>query len=159
MQNDIQFHWKSIALAKSVEFFWQPVCVHKYSKDAAQLTNLKTINRVTMIDALRLTDVILQQNNFYEGPMAYVKEWHALVRHLLTWMGEHKVPQQCKPLYNHRAADLRREIDGDGKKKGFLPEVAGPAYRAVEGTCAVKRYTEADLLLRSKGTVHRRGRG
>mmetsp|Transcript_56180 Transcript_56180/g.154922 ORF Transcript_56180/g.154922 Transcript_56180/m.154922 type:complete len:262 (-) Transcript_56180:219-1004(-) len=68
--NDIQYHWLTIACAKSVSFMPidSPVVHHNYYKSRAQITSSRTPQRIQVIDAVLQTHRRLAAIGFYQGP-------------------------------------------------------------------------------------------
>jgi hypothetical protein len=89
VQNDLQFHWTSIAAAQNIKFYNQPVCTHrKFDLDVKkQLTNIAGPVRMSILDALGMTQRALALQgafNFEEGGQvfnAYVK----FFGHITKW--------------------------------------------------------------------------
>ena len=57
VQNDVQFHWTSIAAAQNIQFYNYPICTHrKFDLDVRnQLTQVQSTGRMGMLDALGMT--------------------------------------------------------------------------------------------------------
>ena len=172
VHNDVQYHWTSIAsvAAQSIAFFDRPVCLHRKNPQMKQITNIATRDRLAVVDAVRLTDLMLQRCgrcHFYsdDGNAQFVGIWAEFVKNLVSWATK-LVPKACKPLYSLRKAvllDQLRNISpkkgasrsrGNSiyKKKGIAPEEAHPnsrtaKRRVAQAKCPIRTYTEADLPL------------
>lgn len=145
VHNDVQFHWHSIAVAKSVVFFDKPVCLHRKNPSMKQITNIATKDRVALVDALRLTDLMLQRCGFYDGPASaqFVQVLIDFIKHLVQW-AKKLVPEECKDLYGLRTRALLAQLKKAKERKGIAPEEDFSKSSALSA-CPIKVFTVADL--------------
>jgi hypothetical protein len=146
VHNDVQYHWHSIAVAKSVDFFHTPVCLHRKNPSMKQITNIATKDRVAVVDALRLTDLMLQRCGFYDGSAAskqFVPVWIEFIKHLVQW-AKKLVPEECNDLYGLRMHALLKQLKKARQRKGIAPEELFSRTSAASA-CPIKVFTMADL--------------
>jgi len=68
VQNDVQFHWTSIAAAQNIHLHDRPICTHRIfdSNVRKQLTRVQSSSRMSMLDALGMTQRALAQQGAFE---------------------------------------------------------------------------------------------
>jgi hypothetical protein len=71
VQNDVQFHWTSIAAAQNMQFYNQSTCIctHRLfdSNVRTQLTQVHSSSRLSMMDALGMTQRALAQQGAFDS--------------------------------------------------------------------------------------------
>jgi hypothetical protein len=149
VHNDVQFHWLSIARARSIEFFHKPVCLHRKNPTMHQITNIASKDRLAVVDALRLTDLMLQRCKCFFSHEELRPLWSAFAKKLLQW-AKNLVPKECKALYRLRSTALLDQLQAVEGTGGMDAEEAHPDYESAEridaeAKCNIRTYSEHDL--------------
>mmetsp|Transcript_56183 Transcript_56183/g.154930 ORF Transcript_56183/g.154930 Transcript_56183/m.154930 type:complete len:218 (-) Transcript_56183:439-1092(-) len=110
--NDIQYHWLTIACAKSVSFMPidSPVVHHNYYKSRAQITSSRTPQRIQVIDAVLQTHRRLVRHGGWGGPnLGSRGNTHSrLTVHVCTHAGRNRfLPRTRLRLRRRRRRRLR----------------------------------------------------
>lgn len=105
VQNDVQFHWTSIAAARNVQFFDRAVCTHR-KFDAAlrnQLTKVQSSHRLSMLDAAGMTQRALARQGAFDGPggKKLLGEWSNFFKSLAHW-AKPRIPEELQPHFANR---------------------------------------------------------
>ncbi|KAL3784647.1 hypothetical protein ACHAW5_003837 [Stephanodiscus triporus] len=68
LQNDVQFHWTSIAAAQNIYLYDRPICTHRIfdSNVRKQLTQVQSPSRMSMLDAFGMTQRALALQGAFE---------------------------------------------------------------------------------------------
>ena len=105
IQNDVQFHWTSIAAANTVHFYDRIVCTHR-KFDASlrqQLTKYEGPNRLGMLDATGMTQRALASQGAFNGSEGTetLELWHKFFKSLSHW-AQSRVPKELLPQFQYR---------------------------------------------------------
>ncbi len=89
VQNDVQFHWTSIAAAQHLLFYNRPICTHRIfdSTLRTQLTRVQSSSRMGMLDALGMTQRALALQGAFaleEGGRVF-EEYKKFFKSLTKW--------------------------------------------------------------------------
>ncbi len=114
VQNDVQYHWHGLSVARRVMFLAAdaaPVCYHKKFVGTArmQLTKVKSVSRLEMFWALQATHRALCQNvaKIEDGGKTTMRAWQAFVKKTIEWARNSKlVPAKSIPEFLREKARM-----------------------------------------------------
>jgi len=107
VNNDVLYHWHSIAAADRITMFEGEVCIHRKFTARKQITNISDARRMAVLEALRGTHERISPMESYAG---LSNEWNHFAQHLLSWSAS-RIPEELRPLYELRRAELTRELE------------------------------------------------
>ena len=113
VQNDVQYHWHALSVAKRVAFLSAtsaPVCFHKkfVGTQRMQLTKIKSSRRLEMFWALQATHRVLctASDPFNDDPST-MSAWGSFVNKTLVWARNTKlIPTKNMPAFLHNKAEM-----------------------------------------------------
>lgn len=114
VQNDVQFHWTSIAGARNVQFYDKVVCTHR-KFDAAlrsQLTKVQSSHRLGMLDAAGMTQRAMAQQGAFDGTAGRqtLERWTKFFHSLAHW-AKSRVPKESQASFAARRDNFVRALD------------------------------------------------
>ena len=111
VHNDVQYHWHTIAVARNVQFFDEPVITHRKFETRNQTTTLQGDARTTVVDAVLMTHRVLKSVTFYgDADRMHVAIWERFVEALFAWATKLVTPGDLMREYKRRAASTLRLI-------------------------------------------------
>jgi len=116
VQNDVQFHWTSIAAAKNVRFYDVVVCTHRKFDEAlrSQLTKVSSSHRLGMLDAAGMTQRAMARQGAFdsgEAGRAILAQWTKFFRDLASW-AKGRVPKEDQALFVKRRDNFLKALEG-----------------------------------------------
>ena len=113
VQNDVQYHWHALSVAKRVAFLSAtsaPICFHKkfVGTQRMQLTKIKSSRRLEMFWALQATHRVLctASDPFNDDPRT-MSAWGSFVNKTLVWARNSKlIPAKNLPAFLHNKAEM-----------------------------------------------------
>ena len=113
VQNDVQYHWHALSVAKRVAFLSAtsaPICFHKkfVGTQRMQLTKIKSSRRLEMFWALQATHRVLctASDPFNDDPRT-MSAWGSFVNKTLVWARNTKlIPTKNMPAFLHNKAEM-----------------------------------------------------
>ena len=113
VQNDVQYHWHALSVAKRVAFLSAasiPVCFHKkfVGTQRMQLTKIKSSRRLEMFWGLQATHRVLctASDPFNDDPST-ISAWGSFVNKTLVWAQNAKlIPKKNMPAFLHKKAEM-----------------------------------------------------
>jgi hypothetical protein len=113
VQNDVQYHWHALSVAKRVAFLSAasaPICFHKkfVGTQRMQLTKIKSSRRLEMFWALQATHRVLctASDPFNDDPRT-MSAWGSFVNKTLVWARNSKlIPAKNMPAFLHNKAEM-----------------------------------------------------
>jgi len=122
VQNDVQFHFHTIAAAKRIAFLpadTPPVCVHRKFKNQGQLTKVASSSRLEMIGALQLTHRLLSSTK-YRRSSFHAGHWTRFVTRTFDWARNNGlVPRESLGLFR-RAQEVTERCSRSANTSCFF---------------------------------------
>ena len=113
VQNDVQYHWHGLSVAKRVAFLSAasaPVCFHKkfVGTQRMQLTKIKSSRRLEMFWALQATHrVLCAASDPFNDDSSTMAAWGNFVNKTLVWARNTKlIPTKSMPTFLHNKAHM-----------------------------------------------------
>ncbi len=104
VNNDVQYHWHSIASAQRISFLDVAVASHRKFATREQVTNIQDARRMAVLEALRSTHERIAATADYDNIRA---EWEKFALHLMAWAKD-RIPESLQGTYQERRAELTR---------------------------------------------------
>lgn len=104
VNNDVQYHWHSIAAAQRISFLDVAVASHRKFATREQVTNIQDARRMAVLEALRSTHERISATEDYANVRA---EWEKFALHLMGWAKD-RIPESLQGAYQERRAELTR---------------------------------------------------
>mmetsp|Transcript_26837 Transcript_26837/g.79318 ORF Transcript_26837/g.79318 Transcript_26837/m.79318 type:complete len:1011 (-) Transcript_26837:65-3097(-) len=113
VQNDVQFHWTSIAAARNIQFYNRVVCTHRKFDSAVrgQLTEVRS-HRLGMLDAVGMAQRAMARQGAFDGTVGkdVLEQWTKFFTSLSQW-AKYRVPKESLPTFATRRDYFLRALE------------------------------------------------